>query len=107
MEARSFLGLVWYVTAFLPSLIDHTGVLTELTMKDSEKSFPSWMPKYQTAFDTVKVIITGRECLTTIDFAEMPDHKIFVTTDASDKCSGGVPPLGKHGRLPVLLLLTP
>ena len=89
-EAHSFLGLVRYVAAFLPSLADHTGVLTELTMKDSEKNFPQWTPRYQVAFDAIKMIVTSRECLTTIDFAKMPDYKIFVTTDASDKCSGGV-----------------
>ena len=66
------------------------GVLTELTMKESEKNFPSWVPKYQTAFDAIKKIITCRDCLTTIDFSKMPDYKIFVTTDVSDKCSGAV-----------------
>ena len=79
-----------YVAAFLPALAEHTGVLTELTMKDSEKNFPLWRPKFQAAFDMIKAIVTGRECLTTIDFAKMPAYKIFVTTDASDKRSGGV-----------------
>ena len=87
---HSFLGLVWYVAAFLPALAEHTGVLTELTMKDSEKNFPPWTPKFQSAFDAIKAIATGRECLTTIDFAKMPTYKIFVTMDASDKQSGGV-----------------
>jgi hypothetical protein len=32
----------------------------------------------------------GHECLTTIDFSKMPDYKIYVTTDASDTCSGTV-----------------
>jgi len=30
-EVRGFLGLVHYIAAFLPSLADHTGILTELT----------------------------------------------------------------------------
>ena len=34
--------------------------------------------------------MTSRDCLTTIDFTKMPDYKIFVTMDASDKCSGAV-----------------
>ena len=28
--------------------------------------------------------------MTTIDFGKMPEYKIFVTMDASDKCSGAV-----------------
>ena len=89
-EACRILGLVWYVAAFLPSLADHTGVLTKLTTRDSERNFLQWTPRYQVVFDAIKTIVTGRECLTTIDFAKMPDYKIFVTTDASDKHSGGV-----------------
>ena len=66
------------------------GILTKLTTKNAEKDFPPWMPRYQKAFDAVKTIVTSCECLTTIDFMKMPDYKIFVTTDASDKCSGAV-----------------
>ena len=36
-ETHLFLGLVWYIAAFLPALADHTGVLMELTTKDAEK----------------------------------------------------------------------
>jgi len=89
-EVRGFLGLVRYIAAFLPALADHTGVLTELTTKDAERNFPSWTPRHQKAFDAIKRIVTGRDCLTTIDFSTMPENKIFVTTDASDKCSGAV-----------------
>ena len=89
-ETHGFLGLVCYLAAFLPSLTDHMCVLTELTMKKAEKHFSLWRPKYQEAFDAVKSIVTGRDCLTTIDLAKMPDHKIYVTTHASDKCSGAV-----------------
>ena len=89
-EACGFLGLVCYLTSFLPSLAEHMGVLTELMTKEPEKLFLSWTPKYQIAFDAVKAIVTGRDCLTVIDFEKFPMHKIFVTTDASDKCSGGI-----------------
>jgi len=89
-ETRGFLGLVRYIAAFLPSLTDHTGVLTKLMMKDSGKNFPPWVPKYQMAFDVIKTIVTGWECLTMIDFTKMPEFKIFVTTDASNKCSGAI-----------------
>ena len=89
-EVRGFLGLVRYIAAFLPTLAVHTGVLTELTTKESERIFPPWAPKYQKAFEAIKQIVTGHDCLTTIDFTKMPDYKIYVTTDASDKCSGAV-----------------
>ena len=39
-EVRGLLGLVRYIAAFLPSLADHSGVLSELTMKESERKFP-------------------------------------------------------------------
>jgi len=89
-ETQSFLSLVRYIAAFLPSLAEHTGVLMELTTKDSERNFPLWMPRYQLAFDAIKTIVTSQECLTTITFDEMPHNKIFVTTDTSDKQSGAV-----------------
>ena len=41
------------------------------------------------------MIVTGCECLTTIDLHKMLTYKIFVTTDASDKCSGAVLLFGK------------
>ena len=89
-DVRAFLGLVRYLAAFLPSLAEHTCILTELTMKDSEKNFPRWTARHQSAFDSVKSIVTSRECLTTIDLSKLPEYKIFVTTDASDKRSGAV-----------------
>ena len=94
-DTWGFLGLVCYLAAFLPSLADHTGVLTELTTKEAEKCFPLWTPEYQKAFDAIKSIVTGRDCLTTIDLTKMPDHKIYVTTDASDKHSGAVLSFGQ------------
>jgi len=89
-EVRGFLGLVHYIATFLPSLADHTGILTELTTKESKRKFPPWAPKYQKAFEAIKGIVTGQDCLTTIDFTKMPDYKIFVTTNTSDKCSSVV-----------------
>jgi hypothetical protein len=89
-QARSFLGLVRYISAFLPNLAEHTHVLTELTTKEADKHFPKWSSRYQTAFDGIKTIVTSRDCLTTIDFTLMPHYKIFLTTDASDFRSGAV-----------------
>ena len=94
-QMRSFLGLVRYIAIFLPKLADHTAVLNELTHKDCEKKFPSWLPKHQLAFDAIKQLVTSRECLTTIDLGKLNTHKIFVTTDASDFCSGAILSFGE------------
>ena len=94
-EARSFLGLVRYIANFLPALAEHTEVLTELTLRSAEKSFPEWNSRYEQAFNGVKKLVTSRECLTTIDHTLMPENKIFGTTDASDTRSGAVLSFGK------------
>jgi hypothetical protein len=86
----SFLGLVRYLATFLPNLAQHTAILDELTTKECDKSFLSWEPKHQTAFDAIKVLATSKKCLATIDASLMPGHKIFVTTDTSDTGSGAV-----------------
>jgi hypothetical protein len=39
-NVHSFLGLVRYISTYLPKLAEHTRVLTPLTMKESCKSFP-------------------------------------------------------------------
>lgn len=39
-EVRAFLGLVRYLSSFLPSLADWTRVLTPLTEKTADKKFP-------------------------------------------------------------------
>lgn len=93
-EMCSFLGLVRYLAVFLPLLTKHTDILSKLTT-DSEKDFPLWMLKYQFAFDAVKTIVTSRDCLTTIDLTKLPEYKIFMTTNASDKCSGAILYFGK------------
>jgi hypothetical protein len=59
-------------------------------MKECNKNFPDWTERHETAFTKIKEAVVSRECLTTIDFDLMPDHKIFVTTDASDFQSGAV-----------------
>ena len=86
----SFLGLVRYLSAFLPRLADHTSILDELTMKDCDKNFPTWLEQHQTAFDNIKQLIVSKACLTTIDPSLMPRYKIFVTTDTSNTGSGAV-----------------
>jgi len=89
-ETRQFLGLVRYLSAFLPKLAVHTGILNRLTGKEAERDFPPWTQAYQNAFDAIKSIVVSRECLTVIDHSKLDENKIFITTDASDKVTGAV-----------------
>jgi hypothetical protein len=89
-HVRAFLGLVCYLSAFLPNLAQHTSVLDELTTKACDKNFPPWTDKHEAAFAVIKELVTSMDCLTSIDPSLMPTHKIFVTTDASDVGSGAV-----------------
>jgi hypothetical protein len=89
MDVRAFLGLVRYISIYLPKLAEFT-VLSPLTMKDVEKQFPTWTAAHQAVFDAVKGLVVSRECLTMIDHLNPGNNKIFVTTDASDLCIGAV-----------------
>jgi hypothetical protein len=89
-EMRQFLGLVRYLQNFLPKLADHCKILEDLTQKRYNREFPPWTSTHQSAFDAVKHLMASRKCLTVIDQDKMPDHKIFLTTDASDLASGAV-----------------
>ena len=46
-HVHSFLGLVWYLSTFLPNLATHTSVLDKLTMKECDKKFPQWSHWHQ------------------------------------------------------------
>lgn len=83
-DVRAFLGLVRYISLFLPNLAEHTRILTPLTTKDCRKNFPQWTVEHQTAFEAVKALVVSADCLTTIDHDSPGDNKIFVTCDASD-----------------------
>ena len=89
-EVQQFLGLVKYLNAFLPRLAIQSSILSRLTTKESSKHFPLWNPTYQAAFDKIKEIVVSRECLTVIDHSKLDINKIFVTTDASDRCTGAI-----------------
>jgi hypothetical protein len=89
-NVRAFLGLVRYISGFLHNLADHTAVLEKLTTKACDKKFPEWSDEAQAAFDAIKSIVVSRDCLTTIDHDDRGINKIFVTTDASDKRTGGI-----------------
>ncbi len=69
-------------------------VLNELTTKDADKAFPEWTPQYQAAFQAIKDIVVSRECLTVIDHDDST-KKIYVTTDASDTCTGAILSFGE------------
>jgi hypothetical protein len=85
-----FLGLVRYLAVFLPDLARYSLPLTKLTEKDCDVIFPAWTPTHQAAFDKIKDLVVSCDCLTTIDYNKLDDHKIFVSTDASDLGSGAV-----------------
>jgi hypothetical protein len=93
-DVRSFLGLVRYITTFLPKLADYTRILMLLTTKECKREFPPWTTEHQTAFEAVKALVVSRECLTTIDHENMGEKKIFVTCDASDWRTGATLSIG-------------
>src|SRR5271169_4812748 len=45
MEVQAFLGLVCYLSAFIPHLAAQSEVLLRLTTKECEKRFPEWTLK--------------------------------------------------------------
>ena len=87
-DVRSFLGLVRYISLFLPKLADFTCVLTPLTTKEARRNFPAWTEEHQMAFEAIKALVVSRESLTTIDHANLGENKVFVTCDASDWRTG-------------------
>lgn len=91
-DVRAFLGLVRYVAEFLPQLAEHTSELTPMTKKEFDKHFPKWEDRHQRAFQAIKDLVIGSDCLTTIDVE--PSDTIFVTTDASDRRTGAVLSVG-------------
>ena len=58
-NVRAFLELMQCLAQFLPWLTELTQVLTLLTMKNTDHAWPSWSTDHQTAFDTIKVLITS------------------------------------------------
>jgi hypothetical protein len=90
-DVRGFLGLVQWLAAFLPQLVQYMQVLTKLTEKDCNHEFPPWTVAHQAAFDSIKNLVLSTDCLTVIDHELMTDRFcIFITTDTSDTHSGGM-----------------
>ena len=89
-EVQQFLGLVRYLNAFLPHLALQSSILSRLTTKECAKKFPPWNETYQKAFEKIKDIVISRECLTVIDHTKLDTNSIYLTTDASERCTGAV-----------------
>src|SRR3984957_8971261 len=98
-DVRSFLGLVRYISFFLPKLADYTCILTLLTTKDARHQFPAWTVEHQHAFEAIRALVVSRECLTTIDHANLGENKVFVTCDASDWRTGASLSVGPSWEL--------
>jgi hypothetical protein len=98
-DVRSFLGLVRYISWYLPQLVEFTCVLTPLTTKESRCEFPTWTDTHQCAFESIKALVVSRECLTMIDHANLGDNKVFVTCNASDCRTGAALSVGTSWEL--------
>ena len=94
-HVHQFLGLVCYIVAFLPSLAEYTAILTPLTRKECNNVSTPWTTLHQAAFDNIKCLVIGRDCLTMIDHEKPGDRKIFVTCDASKRQTGAVLSFGE------------
>jgi hypothetical protein len=88
-NVRGFLGLTRYIATFLPALAEYTSVLTPLTTKECDRVFPPWTAEHQAAFENIKRLVLGADCLTVINYEDKVSN-IYVTTDASDRRTGAV-----------------
>lgn len=82
-ELRSFLGLVTYVSRFLPNLATLSHPLRAL-LKNSNQF--CWLSEHQKSFDSLKHLIGNIDCL---GYFDPTDHTILVT-DASGVGLGAV-----------------
>lgn len=89
-DVRAFLSMVRYLSAHLLDVTRYTRVLTLLTTKAAEQSFPSWSTEHEDAFSAIKKLVMSPECLTTIDHNNPRKNKIFLTCDVSDYATGAV-----------------
>ena len=78
LQLQHFLGMVIYLSPFIPSLSTHTAPLSELLKKDSEFM---WNPTYKEAFNQIKKLVcTG----TTLHYFDIW-KPVTVQVDASKK----------------------
>ena len=62
-------------------------VLTPLTNKIAKMHF-SWIANHQYAFESIKALIVGADCLTIVDHTNLGKNKISMTCNPSDWCTG-------------------
>ena len=86
-DVRAFLGLVHYLASFLPKLAEQTQILTPLTTKEAKSNF-AWNAVHHTAFEAIKTLVVGSNCLTVIAHSCPGNKKILLTCDASDWRTG-------------------
>jgi RNase H-like domain found in reverse transcriptase len=60
-----------------------------LTTKECDQEFPPWTKEHQAAFEHIKDLVLSTDCLTIINYDDKVSN-IYVTTDASDCCTGAV-----------------
>ena len=75
-EVKSFLGMIWYLSKFIPRYAVLTASLRRLTRQDVPFS---WGPEENTAFEKLKASITSDDSMTFFD----PQKQIVVLTEAS------------------------
>ena len=98
-DVQSFLGLVRYISTYLPRLANYTCMLTPLTTKEARREFPTWTDMHQCAFEAIKVLVVSHECLMMINHEDLGDNKVFVTCDASDWHTGAALSVGTSWEL--------
>ncbi|XP_014671070.1 PREDICTED: uncharacterized protein K02A2.6-like isoform X3 [Priapulus caudatus] len=82
-DLQRFLGMIQYMSPFIPNLATHTDALRSLTKKDNEWQ---WTASHQQSFDVVKSLITSMCTLTYFD----PTKQSTVQVDASSRGLGAV-----------------
>ncbi|KAI8519529.1 hypothetical protein Bbelb_027860 [Branchiostoma belcheri] len=82
-KLRSFLGLIQYMTAFIPNLADHTANMRELLKEDIEYK---WSESHSKDFNRVKSLITKE---TTLQYYNR-SKPVTLQVDASMKGVGAV-----------------
>ncbi|GAA5830263.1 hypothetical protein JCM3770_002640, partial [Rhodotorula araucariae] len=87
-QVRGFLGVVQYLRKFIPSLAEHTAVLTPLTRKGLTSIEAMWNTREQKAFAAVKRIVTSLPVLKPLD--QDSEAPIWLMTDASKVGVGAV-----------------
>ena len=75
-EVQSLLGMITYLSAFIPNLSEHTTPLRLLLRKDSEFQ---WHPEHKKAFEKLKQLICNASQLTYYD----PKMPAVIQVDAS------------------------